>query len=271
MPYLEQDNVRLYFREVGQGISFLFQHGLGGDVDQPFALFRPPPGIRLISLDCRGHGRSSAGPKDQIRLGTFADDLLGLMEYLELSSAIVGGISMGAAVALNFMLRFPAKGIGLVLCRPAWLDSPNPFNVRMFSLIADLIRVHGPVEGLERFKASSEFAEVQASYPATAESLAGQFLSPRAEEASTNLDQIPKDSPNSSRDEWGSISVPTLVLANRQDPIHPFEYGETLAAVIPGAEFHEIPSKSVDASAHQQQAQLFLERYLTHHFLNVRT
>src|SRR5437899_1718152 len=94
MPFLEQPNLKLYFEEQGSGIPFFFQHGLGGDISQPFSLFHPPPGIRLIAFDCRGHGRSSVGPLDQLLLSTFADDLLALMNYLEIPSAIVGGISM---------------------------------------------------------------------------------------------------------------------------------------------------------------------------------
>jgi pimeloyl-ACP methyl ester carboxylesterase len=55
------------------------------------------------------------------------------MDYLRLPQAIVGGISMGAAVALNFTLRFPERVLGLILSRPAWLDGPLPSNVRIYA------------------------------------------------------------------------------------------------------------------------------------------
>src|SRR2546428_739265 len=116
---------------------------MGGEITQPFGLFHSPSGIRLIAFDRRGCGLSSVGRQDQVRLSTFADDLLALMDYLEIPSAIVGGISMGAAVALDFTTRYPAKILGLVLSRPAWLDEPNPFNVQIFSFIARLLKEHG--------------------------------------------------------------------------------------------------------------------------------
>src|SRR5437870_10983412 len=171
MPFLKQPNLKLHYQESGSGIPFFFQHGLGGDITQPFGLFRPPSGIHLIAFDCRGHGQSSLGPKDKLCLSTFADDLVVLMNELGIQAAIIGGISMGAAVALDFTTRYPAKVTGLVLSRPAWLDEPNPFNVQTFSLIARLIKEHGPAEGLQLFRASSQFAPIHADYPETANSL----------------------------------------------------------------------------------------------------
>src|SRR5215510_6025428 len=109
MPFLEQSGLKFHYEEKGSGIPFVFQHGLGGDIAQPFGLFRPPAGIRLLAFECRGHGRSSLGPKEELRLSTFADDLFTLLNYLEIASAIVGGISVGAAVALEFATRYPAK------------------------------------------------------------------------------------------------------------------------------------------------------------------
>ena len=193
MPFLEHANLQFYFRQSGRGVPFFFQHGLGAEVSQPFGLFRPPPGARLIAMDCRGHGRSSLGPANSLRFRTFADDLRALMNYLGISRAIVGGISMGAGVALNFALRYPGNVLGLVLSRPAWLDKPNAFNVRMFSLIACLIKEHGPAAGLKRFRASSELAEIRSKYPDTAKSLESQFLRKRARETCPILEQIPND------------------------------------------------------------------------------
>jgi len=267
MPFFKSSDLELYFEEKRSGIPFFFQHGLGGDISQPFGLLRAPAGIRLIAFDCRGHGRSQLGSKEQLRLSTFADDLFALIQHLQISRAIVGGISMGAAVALEFATRYPAKVVGLVLSRPAWLDGPNPFNVQMFSLIARLMKEHGPARGIEIFKASPELADLQASYPDTASSLQRQFLNPRAQELCAVLDEIPKEPGPGTRADWKRISVPTLVLANKQDPIHPFDYGRSIADIIPGAEFREITSKSRDVRLHEQQVQLFIESFLASHFV----
>jgi len=62
------------------------------------------------------------------------------------------------------------------------------------------------------------------------------------------------------------IQVPTLVLANRLDSIHPFEYGEILARSIPGAEFKEITSKSVSIAQHEEDVQRALANFLERRF-----
>ena len=61
--------------------------------------------------------------------------------------------------------------------------------------------------------------------------------------------------------------MPALVLANRVDPIHPFDFGLELAELIPGAQFRELASKSIDKPLHQRQVQQFIAEFLTQHWL----
>ena len=65
---------------------------------------------------------------------------------------MIGGISLGSAVAVNVALRYPERVLGLVLSRPAWIDRPLPENVQLYSTIADLLQSVGAKEGLERFR-----------------------------------------------------------------------------------------------------------------------
>src|SRR5262249_9385585 len=157
---------------------------------------------------------------------------------------------MGAAVALNFTLRNPGRVRGLVLSRAAWLAGPMPENARVFTDVARLIGAHGAEEGEALFRQSAAFQEIARQAPDAAESLLLQLRNPRAVETSTKLERIARDAPLHDLRELANIRVPTLILANRQDPIHPFAYGEELARRIPGAEFHEITAKSVSKERH---------------------
>jgi pimeloyl-ACP methyl ester carboxylesterase len=267
MPDFQHDGIQFYFREAGAGLPFIFQHGLGADSSQPMALFEPPSGFRLLAFDCRAHGKTHPlGDTSKIGIASSADDLRALMDHLKIGQAIIGGISMGAAIALNFALRNPNRVLGLVLSRPAWLDGPNPWNVRIFSLIARLIREHGSKRGQELFKQTPDYLDLLKSYPDVAKSLAAQFESPRAVENAVNLERIPLDTPSRDRREWAAIQVPTLILANRHDPIHPFEYGEACARCIPGAVLNEIASKSIDLEQHSRDVQRCIEQFLNSHF-----
>jgi sugar phosphate isomerase/epimerase/pimeloyl-ACP methyl ester carboxylesterase len=263
----DHDGIRFHYQSEGAGLPFFFQHGLGADLTQPFGLFRPPGGVRLLGFDCRAHGKTRpVGPPEKINFQTFADDLLALMDYLQIERAVVGGISMGAALALNFVLRHPRRALGLVLHRPAWLDAPRRDNVAVFAVIADLLRRHGPEKGLELFKQTPAYQSALAGSPSTAASLAGQFLQPRARETVARLERIPPDCPGPDRRQWRAIAVPTLVLANARDSIHPLEYGVTLAREIPGAEFKELTPKADSVERHAEETQRFLEDFLRRHF-----
>jgi pimeloyl-ACP methyl ester carboxylesterase len=263
MPtFFERDGVSLHYRDQGDGMPFVLQHGLGASLNQTFALFPPPPGVRLIGFDCRGHNRSALGPPESIGFDTFADDLVALLDHLGIRDAVVGGISMGAGVSLNLALRHRDRVRGLILSRPAWSEASNPFNARMFPWIAELIRHHGAKAGREVFRQSVEYAQMETESPDVAVSLANQFANPRADELAEVLTRIPADVPNRDPRVWSTIAVPTLVLANRRDPVHPFEFGERLAAAIPGAEFRELTAKSVDAARHEQEFREFVGAFL---------
>lgn len=267
MPAFRHDGIDFHYIDLGEGIPVVVQHGLGGDTSQPALLFQPPEGFRLISLDARGHGETRPlGPPEKIGIGASAEDLLALLEYLGIDRAIVGGISMGAAVALNFALRYPRQLVGLILSRPAWLDRPNPPHLAIFPMIAELIQAHGAVEGHKQFLQTPEYQRLRALNADSAQSLAGHFLHPRAEETAIKFDRIARDTPCHGRSGWDEIRVPTLVMANRLDPIHPFEYGEELARSIPGAVFREVTPKSVSFIGHGLDIRAAFEDYLLQYF-----
>jgi pimeloyl-ACP methyl ester carboxylesterase len=267
MPVFNHDNIAFNYRDEGQGLPFIFQHGLGGDLMQPFSLFQPPAGFRMLAFDCRGHGLTvPLGDEEKISIAGFADDLLAFMDYMKIQRAIIGGISMGSAIAINFAMRFPERTLGLVLSRPAWLEGPLTRNVEVYGMMANLIRQNGAKRGLEIFKETPIYQEALRRSSDTANSMVRQFENPRIEERVAILDRIPKDQPQHRLVELKAIKVPTLVLANRQDPIHPFEYGETLTKAIPGAEFRELTAKSVSKDQHTADVQQFIADFFTRHF-----
>ena len=261
------DGLSFRYREIGAGQPFVFQHGLGGDLHQPQSLVPPLEGFRTVSLDCRGHGLTRPlGPEEKIGIAQSADDVTALLDHLGIEQAIVGGISMGAAIALNLALRYPHRVRGLVLARPAWLDGPMEENAELFGQIAQLIRKLGTAQGEERFRETAEYQWMLAASPDCADALIGQFQRPRAEETIAILERIPRDQPCRDLSELASIAVPTLVLANRQDPIHPFAYGQALAERIAGAEFVEVTAKSVSVPHYEADMRRTLSEFLERRF-----
>jgi pimeloyl-ACP methyl ester carboxylesterase len=263
MPFFEHDGIRFHYRESGEGMPFIFQHGLGADLNQIFDLFRPPAGVRLLAFECRGHGETRPlGPEEKISVEQFTEDLRAFLDHLRVKRAIIGGISMGAAIALRFALEYPSRVSGLVLSRPAWLDQSRADNLRVFATLAEYIRKYGAWEGAQRYQRTEAFQSVLKKSPDNANSLLSQFAHPRAEETVAKLERIPAYVPKHSRADWNKIAVPTLVLVNQQDEIHPFEFGEVLAREISNAQLVELTPKSVNKELHAADVQRALENFL---------
>ena len=169
---------------------------------------------------------------------------------------------MGAALALNLALRHPERVHGLVLVRPAWLDRPLPANARVFAHVAQLLLKYGASAGLEKFRGSADHAQLTAESPETARALERQFLDPRAEECVVRLERIPHDCPAHDRREWASLSIPTLVLGSRHDPVHPWEFAEVLAQTLPCARLEELTPTSVSLARHAAELQASVDEFL---------
>ena len=267
VPNFLHDSLLFHYLDHGTGTPFVFQHGLGANVHQPEDVFRPKAGFRFIALDCRNHGetRPISDPA-RLTFDTLADDVLALLAHLGVERVIIGGISLGAGVALNFTLRHPERVLGLVLSRPAWLAAAAPENSLGIPAAAGYIRQFGAQAGLERFKQSDVYRAVEQQSPDLAASLRSQFGDPRAEEAVDRLERLPADAPNRDAAEWAAIGVPTLVLGTRRDLIHPYTYAEVLARAIPGATLKELTPKSISPDRYRLDTQNAIDEFLQQHF-----
>lgn len=267
MPAFERGGLAFNYLDEGDplGRPFVFQHGLGGDVSQPAGVFPPPSRVRLVSLDCRGHGETRPlGPAHKLSFSSFADDVAALMDHLGLQRAVVGGISMGAGVALNLASRYPQRVAGLVLSRPAWLDSPRPENLKAYPVIARLLREHGAKLGRELFEGTEEYAELERAAPGAGRSLASsQFGRPRAREYAPVLESLAGDAPGRDLAQWrDDVRAPALVLASWLDPTHPHSYAEILARTLPSAQFAELTPKAEDEGRHAADSRAAIAGFL---------
>jgi pimeloyl-ACP methyl ester carboxylesterase len=73
----------------------------------------------------------------------------------------------------------------------------------------------------------------------------------------------PGSVPFDSFEDLQQIDVPTLILGNDDDRIHPFEYAKRLAASIPSAPLQEIPSKAKDVEGHQRELRGCVAEFLS--------
>lgn len=80
----------------------------------------------VLTLDCRGHGRSDK-PAGPYTVELMADDVADLMDTIGWESAMIAGASMGGCIALAFAKAYPrqTKALGLI-DTTAWYGSEAP-------------------------------------------------------------------------------------------------------------------------------------------------
>jgi pimeloyl-ACP methyl ester carboxylesterase len=253
-PFL-RDGLTLALHSRGDGRPVVFQHGLCGDARQTFEAFPDLPDTRLLTLDCRGHGQSPArGPYS---IATFADDIAALLDTLT-APVILGGISMGAAIALRLAVTRPALVRALILVRPAWGTDAAPPNMHPNAMVGEAIR-HGTRDS---FAASPTARRLATDAPDNLASLMSFFDRAPPGVTADLLTAISADGPGVTRAQVAALHLPTLVCGTAEDAIHPLSLAHDLAALIPHARFVEIPPKGRDKPAHLAALQAAITAFL---------
>ncbi len=195
-------------------------HGAGEDRLQWPPELRRISGASVLALDLPGHGRSE-GP-GRGRIEDYAAVLVGFLEALDVSRAVLGGHSMGGAIAQVVALDHPERVAGLVLIgtgaklrvAPALLDVILTDFEAVLALMADW--AFGPDAPAELKELGTK--AMGQTQPAV---LHGDFTA-------CDLFDI--------RDRLAEIRVPTLVIGGTADKLTPVRFSRYLAEQIPGAQ-----------------------------------
>jgi non-heme chloroperoxidase len=105
-----------YLEQTREGIPLVFIHGAFADArtwEPQWQYFAS--NYRLLRYDLRGYGRTGASSLERYTLETFANDLVGLLDSLDIQTPILCGQSFGGSIAQAFTVRNPEKVRALVL------------------------------------------------------------------------------------------------------------------------------------------------------------
>ena len=230
----------------GTGLPVLFQHGLCGDARQTQEAFPGDPAFRRITIEMRGHGASEAGDPQRFSVAAFADDVAAFIKASGLAPVIVGGISMGAAIALRLACKRPELVKGLILARPAWVTDPAPSNMGPNGQVGDLLARLSRQEASSAFLSSPTARQLAHEAPDNLASLKGFFLREPQAVTAQLLQRIAADGPGVTEDEVRGISVPTLIIGHAQDFVHPLAHARALQSLMPSSKLVEITPKARD-------------------------
>lgn len=259
---LRRDDAELRFFDSERGTPILFQHGLGGDAAQVAENFPDGPGYRRLTVECRAQGRSQPGSVRPFSIAMFAADVMAACDQCGIGRLVVGGISTGAAIALQLAVHHPERVTGLVLARPAWLFEAAPSNMRPFIEIAHLLRTEAPMAARDRFAASPTARMLAREAPDNLVSLLKFFERPDPLLTADLVADIALDGPGVTAAEAAAITVPTLVLGHGQDHVHPLAHAQALARTIPGAHLVTITPKAADKPRHVAEFRAALDTFL---------
>lgn len=110
--FTTQDGTAIFYKDWGTGRPVVFSHGwpLNADAWEDQMLFLGQNGYRVIAHDRRGHGRSGQSWSGN-DMDTYADDLAGLFEQLDLRDAVMVGHSTGGGEVARFIGRHGTRRV----------------------------------------------------------------------------------------------------------------------------------------------------------------
>lgn len=229
------------------GPALVFQHGLCGRAGQIAEAMQGLGSQRWQGLECRCHGLSPLG--ERVSLAVFAEDVAAMIAGIG-GPVVLGGISMGAAIATRIAVTRPDLVRALVLVRPAWVVEDAPANMAPNAEVGLLLQDLPQDQAQAIFDAGETARRLAVEAPDNLASLRGFFRrNPQAETARL-LTTISADGPGISAADLQALRIPALVCGCAEDAIHPMAHAQALAALIPAARLVELPAKARDKSAH---------------------
>jgi pimeloyl-ACP methyl ester carboxylesterase len=202
--------------------------GSGSTADFVTRAFGPAlaaAGYRLVSAD------PPAGP-DAVELTLLALDAAARRHR----PALVGGVSLGAHLAVRWAAAAGPPPHGLLLALPAWTGKPGPVAAAS-AHAADLVEALGVTGALARARKGAEpwvLAELTAAWPTYQERLADTLRSTaRSRGPSTG--------------ELARIAAPVGIAAFADDPLHPLPVAEQWAGLLPQARLRTLRLAEVAA------------------------
>ena len=109
------EGTEIYWEDHGNGFPLILLHGNG----QSSSMFAAQVAFfsqsrRVITIDSRGHGKSSYGGK-KLSLFDMAEDLLAVMDSTGIEKADLLGFSDGGNISMIFAVKYPKRVRSLIL------------------------------------------------------------------------------------------------------------------------------------------------------------
>lgn len=228
-----EPNLHLHITDAGKGRPIVLIHGwpLSDEMFEYQYTELIKNNFRVIGITLRGFGKSSK-PYGAYDYNAHALDIKSVLCKLDIENAVLGGFSMGGAIAIRYVSIDEGAHVSKLAlfsaAAPVWTQrSDFPFNLPK-SAVDDLIKLNS----YDRPKLLTDFAKI---FPATETSLNegmlawlnGICLSASSYAMQQCLIAL-RDT--DLREDLKKIQIPTVIMHGRKDKICAFELAEQMKA-----------------------------------------
>lgn len=233
--------------EKGSGQPLVLLHGitLRSDVWAP-QFHQMTDRFRVIALDLRGHGRSTAGTHG-FGLARVADDLATLLDQMDLRDAIVVGHSMGGMTVMQFCADHPdvldqrVAGLVFVATRahqvfPPVVGGPLRSLVGRGQAVVDSGRPLPARTQLNERVTRLAFGERPSARAVSIVAEMGQSMDPAA-----LLPSVDQMFDHDARTALRKTATPSMVVVGTRDLLTPVPSSRHLARLLPDSDFVVLP------------------------------
>jgi pimeloyl-ACP methyl ester carboxylesterase len=218
--YAPVNGLKMYYEIEGTGDPLVFippAFGCAGLESFPTLVQRHS----VITVDLQGNGRTADIPDRPISIEQYAEDVVGLLKYLEISKADFFGESYGGDAAATIAVRYPE--------------------------LVRRVATYGATFGPPQHVLDPETTHVE--HPTTAEARNIQFQRENYKKVAPDPSYWPRifgkvggiQWPGFSKAELASIKVPMLIIVGDHDFVR-VEHAVETFRLIPNAELAVIPS-----------------------------
>ncbi|HZK95835.1 MAG TPA: alpha/beta hydrolase [Prolixibacteraceae bacterium] len=193
--------------------------------------------FRVIGITLRGFGKSDK-PYGAYDYDVHAADIKKVLSKLNIKDAVLGGFSMGGAIAIRYMSKYKGARVSkLVLCgaaAPIWTQrSDFPYNLPQ-SAVDELIKLNNQ----DRPKLLANFAKIFSATETALNKGIGGWLNGIGLSASSyaTAQCLIALRDTDLREDLKKIKVPTLILHGLKDKICSFDLAEQMKTAITGSQ-----------------------------------
>ena len=220
MPFAQVNGLRLYYEEHGSGFPLVWSHEFAGDYRswKPQAQFFSRR-YRVIAYNARGYPPSDVPQSlDDYTQEAAVEDLRGLLEFLGIERAHIGGLSMGGNVALNFGLTHPEMAESLIVAGTgSGSTDPEGFR-RNVTRRSEMMRAGG-MEAMGDYSNSPTRVQLLRKDPLGYEEFRQGFLEHSALGSALTFAGVQGRRPSifELEERMRALDVPTLIMTGDED------------------------------------------------------